>query len=111
MNEPVLQEWVRFRCESLANYANQLSEYVKSLNPNVAVHFNIKGLYSFNRYWSNAVYHPLFAGHIDLMSFDTGGYNARIDAGTGALVMRAPIRGRVGIFPTATVAAELRVRC
>jgi hypothetical protein len=86
LNDPVLQEWVRFRCESLADYANDLSTYVKSLNPNVAVHFNIKGLYSFNRYWTNAVYHPLFAGHIDLMSFDTGGYNARIDATTGALV-------------------------
>ena len=86
LNDPVLQEWVRFRCESLANYANDLSAYVKSLNPDVAVHFNIKGLYSFNRYWANAVYHPLFAGHIDLMSFDTGGYNARIDSGTGALV-------------------------
>jgi hypothetical protein len=86
LNDPVLQEWVRFRCETLANYANDLSAYVKSLNPDVAVHFNIKGLYSFNRYWTNAVYHPLFAGHIDLMSFDTGGYNARIDSGTGALV-------------------------
>lgn len=86
LNDPVLQEWVRFRCETLANYANDLSAYVKSLDPNVAVHFNIKGLYSFNRYWTNAVYHPLFAGHIDLMSFDTGGYNARIDSATGALV-------------------------
>lgn len=86
LNDPVLQEWTRFRCESLANYAVDLSAYVKSLNPNVAVHFNIKGLYSFNRYWTNAVYHPLFAGHIDLMSFDTGGYNARIDSSTGALV-------------------------
>jgi hypothetical protein len=86
LEEPVLQEWVRFRCESLANYASDLSAYIKRMNPNVAVHFNIKGLYSFNRYWTNAVYHPLFAGHIDLMSFDTSGYDARIDSRTGALV-------------------------
>lgn len=86
LNDPVLQEWVWFRCESLANHAKALSEYVKNLNPNVAVLMNIKGLYSFNRYWSNAVYHPLYAGHIDVMSFDTGGYNARIDSKTGALV-------------------------
>jgi Beta-galactosidase len=86
LDDPVLQEWVWFRCESLANHAKALSEYVKSLNPNVSVLMNIKGLYSFNRYWTNAVYHPLFAGHIDEMSFDTGGYNARIDLETGALV-------------------------
>jgi hypothetical protein len=44
LDNPVLQEWVRFRCESLANYAKDLSHYVKTLNPNVAVHANIKGL-------------------------------------------------------------------
>ncbi|MGD0654044.1 MAG: alpha-amylase family protein [Thermoguttaceae bacterium] len=86
LNDPVLQEWVRFRCESLANYTNDLHDYVKGLNPNVVVHLNIKGLYSFNRYWTNAVYHPLFANHVDVLSFDTGGYDARIDPATGALV-------------------------
>jgi hypothetical protein len=86
LDDPVLQEWVRFRCESLANHTNDLHDYVKSLNPNVVVHLNIKGVYSFNRYWTNAVYHPLFANHVDALSFDTGGYDARIDSGTGALV-------------------------
>jgi hypothetical protein len=86
LNDPVLQEWVRFRCESLANYTIDLAGYVKSLNPKVAVHCNIKGVYSFNRYWTNAVYQPLFAGHVDVISFDTGGYDARLDSRTGALV-------------------------
>jgi len=86
LNDPVLQEWVRFRCESLASYAADLSDYVKSLNPNVSVLMNIKGVYSWNRYWANAVYHPLYAGHVDVLAFDTGGYDARLDAKTGALV-------------------------
>ena len=86
LNDPVLQEWVRFRCESLAHYADDLSAYVKSLNPNVSVLMNIKGVYSWNRYWVNAVYHPLYAGHVDVLAFDTGGYDARLDAKTGALV-------------------------
>ncbi|MGA2798423.1 MAG: alpha-amylase family protein [Thermoguttaceae bacterium] len=86
LNDPVLQEWVRFRCQSLANYTNDLYDYVKGLNPNVVVHLNIKGVYSFNRYWTNAVYHPLFANHVDVLAFDTGGYDARIDPATGALV-------------------------
>ena len=86
LNDPVLQEWVRFRCESLARHAGALHDYIKSLNPDVSVYFNIKGVYSYNRYWANAVYHPLFAGHLDVLAFDTGGYDARIDSGTGALV-------------------------
>ncbi len=86
LNDPVLQEWVRFRCESLANYSNDLSDYVKSLNSNVVVYVNIKGVYSFNRYWVNAVYQPLYAGHIDVLAFDTSGYDPHIDTTTGALV-------------------------
>jgi hypothetical protein len=86
LNDPVLQEWVRFRCESLARYANDLYDSVKTLDPKVAVLFNIKGVYSFNRYWTNATYQPLFAGKIDLMAFDTGGYDEHIDAQTGALI-------------------------
>jgi hypothetical protein len=86
LNDPVLQEWTRFRCESLANCYDDLSDYIKSLNPNVAVLMNFKGVYSWNRYWANAVYQPLFAGHVDILAFDTGGYDARIDAKTGALV-------------------------
>ena len=86
LNDPVLQEWVRFRCESLVGYANDLYDAVKALGPKVAVLFNIKGVYSFNRYWTNAVYQPLYAGKIDLMAFDTGGYDEHIDAQTGALI-------------------------
>ena len=86
LDDPALQEWVRFRCESLAHHANDLNDYVKSLNPAVSVGFNIKGLYSFNRYWVNAVYHPLYAGHMDFLCFDTSGYYSRLDPSSGALV-------------------------
>jgi len=43
----VLQKWVRFRCESLARYADDLYDLRQSLNPDVCVIFNIKGVYSF----------------------------------------------------------------
>ncbi len=72
--------------KSLAQYANDLYDAVKALDPKVAVLFNIKGVYSFNRYWTNAVYQPLYAGKIDLMAFDTGGYDEHIDPQTGALI-------------------------
>jgi len=86
LNDPVLQEWTRFRCEYLAKYASDLYDYAKDLNSNVAVSFNMKGVFSDNHYWTSAVYHPLFAGHVDRISFDTGGYDAQIDPITGALI-------------------------
>jgi hypothetical protein len=86
LDDPVLQEWTRFRCQSLASYAGALYDMVKGMNPDVAALFNIKGLYSYNRHWANAVYHPLYAGKLDGFAFDTNGYDAGIDPDTGALV-------------------------
>jgi hypothetical protein len=86
LDDPVLQEWTRFRCQSLADSAADLYGHVKGLNPGVACLLNIKGVYSFNRYWAAGVYHPMFANEIDVMAFDTAGYDARIDRATGALV-------------------------
>ncbi|MGP8247719.1 MAG: beta-galactosidase [Bryobacteraceae bacterium] len=111
LDDPVLQEWVRFRCESLARYLNELADYAKSLNPKVGVSANIKGLYSFNRYWTNAVYHPLFSGHIDSMPFDTNGYEARLDKATGAMVSQIrsyKMARRLGISCEDSLADELR---
>jgi hypothetical protein len=86
IDDPVLQEWTRFRCEKLAEQCNEFYDYVTSLDPNVSVGFNLKGLYGGNRYWKSGVYHPLFVGKCDFFPFDTGGMHARLDEETGALV-------------------------
>jgi hypothetical protein len=86
VDDPVLQEWTRFRAESLTRHCAELYDYIKGLNPNISVGFNLKGIYGLNRIWRNAVYHPLFQGKIDFSPFDVGGMEARLDARTGALV-------------------------
>ncbi len=86
IDDPVLQEWVRFRCESLARHNIELYDYVKSLNPKTSVGFNLKGIYGFNRMWLNGVYHPLYSGRCDFTPFDVSGMEPRLDARTGALV-------------------------
>jgi hypothetical protein len=86
LDDPILQEWTRFRCDTLAKHCAELYDYVKGLNPNISVGFNLKGTYGLNRMWRNAIYHPLHAGKIDFSPFDVGGMEARIDSRTGALV-------------------------
>lgn len=86
VDDPVLQEWVEFRCRSLARHNGDFYDYIKSLNPNVTVGFNLKGLYGSNRMWLNGVYHPFFDKRCDFMPFDVGGMNSRIDERTGALI-------------------------
>ncbi|MFC1614524.1 beta-galactosidase [Gemmatimonadota bacterium] len=86
VDDPVLQEWVRFRCESLADQCREFYDYIKSRNPKLSAGFNLKGLYSLNRYWYNAVYQPLFADHCDFFCFDIPGVEPGIHPETGALV-------------------------
>ncbi len=86
IDDPVLQEWVAFRSESLARHCIDLYDYIKSVNPEIAVGFNLKGIYGTNRIWRNGVYQPLYQGKTDFACFDVGGMEARLDARTGALV-------------------------
>jgi hypothetical protein len=86
VDDPVIQEWIRFRCEAMARHYNELYDYIKSLNPAVSVGFNLKGIYGFNRMWLNGVYHSDYAGKCDFLPFDVHGMEARLDKQTGALI-------------------------
>jgi len=72
IDDPVLQEWVNFRCRMMADYSKTLYDYAKSINPNIAVGFNIKGLIGRDRAWLDGIYQPLFIGHCDFFTPDAG---------------------------------------
>lgn len=86
VDDPVLQEWIRFRCKTLADYCGDYYQHIKSKNPAISAGFNLKGVYGINRLWDKSIYHPFFAGRCDFMPFDIDGIDARIDGETGALV-------------------------
>ena len=86
LDDPILQEWTRFRCETVARHCADFYDYIKSLNPKVSVGFNVKGAYGMNRMWRNGVYHPMLMGKMDFACFDVGGMGAHLDARTGALI-------------------------
>jgi hypothetical protein len=55
--DPAIQEWVDFRCQLMADALQQLSEYVKSLNPEVVVEINPAGITGGNRPWEAGIDH------------------------------------------------------
>ncbi len=55
--DPAIQEWVDFRCQLMANALQQISGYVKSLNPEVAVEINPGGINGENRTWTSGIDH------------------------------------------------------
>ncbi|MGC9292155.1 MAG: alpha-amylase family protein [Acidobacteriaceae bacterium] len=65
--DPAIQEWVDFRCQLMADALQQISEYAKSLNPEVATEINPGGINGENRPWTSGV------DHARLLKF-TGAY-------------------------------------
>ncbi len=55
--DPAIQEWVDFRCQLMADALQQISEYAKSLNPEVAIEINPGGLDGENHTWLGGVDH------------------------------------------------------
>ena len=84
ISDPLLQEWIDFRCWTITNYHRQLYEHIKRLNPAVSVGVNIKGIMGRNRAFRDGIDHARLAEIGDWFELDPG-YEAGI-AQTGALV-------------------------
>jgi len=55
--DPGFQEWADFRCQLMADALKQISEYMKSLNPEVAAEINPGGISGLNTMWASGVDH------------------------------------------------------
>lgn len=55
--DPAFQEWTDYRCQEMANALQQISEYINSLNPEVAVEINPAGITGGNRSWEAGIDH------------------------------------------------------
>ncbi|MCX6620735.1 MAG: beta-galactosidase [Acidobacteria bacterium] len=61
--DPVMQEWVDFRCQDFAEYYGKLADYIRQLNPNVVVELNPHGIFGANRAFLNGVDHARLLPH------------------------------------------------
>ena len=84
IEDPLLQEWIDFRCWTITNYYRQLYDYIKSLNPAVSVGVNIKGIMGRNRAFRDGIDHARMADVGDWFELDPG-FAAGISP-TGSLV-------------------------
>src|ERR1035437_2536304 len=49
--DPVFQEWIKYRCQSMADALGQMVTLIKSLNPEVVVEINFGGIVGHNNPW------------------------------------------------------------
>lgn len=55
--DPAFQEWIDFRCQTLADALNQIHDYARSLNPEVALEINPGGITGRNTAWESGIDH------------------------------------------------------
>jgi hypothetical protein len=71
--DPGIQEWIDFRCQTLADALAQMATLIKSINPEVAVEVNPHGITGGNRAWQAGLDHSRFLKYTE--SFWTEEHN------------------------------------
>jgi len=66
IRDPVQQEWIDYRCWVMADFLRDVTEYARSLNPDVAVDTNPHGLFGVNRAFNAALWHPWFMKYSEI---------------------------------------------
>ena len=73
IDDPLFQEWTDFRCQQLADFYGIMENYIRSLNPEVAVCNNPhSGLSGHNTMWTQGVDYPRLLSHTDIIWTEEG---------------------------------------
>lgn len=73
LNDPLFQEWTDFRCHQLAAYYGEMKEFIRSLNPGVAIECNpASGISGRNTIWEQGVDYPRLLPNLDVIWTEEG---------------------------------------
>lgn len=61
--DPAIQEWIDYRCQTMADALEQIAIQIRSLNPNVVVEINANGITGENFPWITGVDHSKLYKH------------------------------------------------
>ena len=64
--DPLVMEWIDFRCQMVGDYINEMAGYARSLNKEVATDINIGTLSGSNRAWQKGLRLSLLLPHTDV---------------------------------------------
>ena len=63
INDPVIQEWIDFRCWTMTTRLAECARFVRAINKEIVIEVNPTGLTGSNRAWETGINHP------DLMQY------------------------------------------
>lgn len=82
--DPLIMEWIDFRCQMVGDYIKEMTDYVRSLNKEVATDINIGTLSGGNRAWEKGLRLSLLLPHTDVYIVE--GNNGGQYTGDGRLI-------------------------
>jgi hypothetical protein len=87
IDDPLFQEWTDFRCHQLSSYYAEMSAFIHSIDPAVAVDNNpSSGMAGRNTIWEQGVDYPQLLGDVDIVWTEEG--NAATVTAEGILVSK-----------------------
>ena len=87
IDDPLFQEWTDFRCHQVGSYYAEMSSFISSINPSVAVDNNpSSGMAGRNTIWEQGVDYPQLLDDVDIVWTEEG--NAAAVTSEGILVSK-----------------------
>lgn len=83
INDPLVQQWVRYRCEALGDYHRDLTAYARGIRPAAILLGNPGHPRSFDAPYRISVWAPTVGQHLDLMFAENGNFPGMVD---GAMI-------------------------
>ncbi len=73
INDPLFQEWTDFRCHQLNSYYAEMAQFIRGMNPNVAISTNPhSGISGRNTAWDQGVDYPGLLPYMDVVWTEEG---------------------------------------
>lgn len=80
-DNPLMQEYIHFKCELLGNYAAEMCTFIHNLNPEVAIEFNPHGVSGHNNYLQRNIDHERILPYLDAYWSEEGNHAEFTDDG------------------------------
>jgi glycosyl hydrolase family 42 (putative beta-galactosidase) len=67
IRNPLMQDWIEFRCQTVTDYIREMSKYAKSLNPGIAIDSNGQSVWGANQAFLHGINQTQQAAHVDIV--------------------------------------------
>jgi len=73
INDPLFQEWADFRCHQLNSYYAEMAQFIRGMNPNIAISTNPhSGISGRNTVWDQGIDYPGLLPYMDIVWTEEG---------------------------------------